>query len=367
MIRLRKILLIAVIYLTFNICQSVSACTNVTIKAADGSVIIGRSLEFSLDFHSNIRSSPRGRAFNTIAQDGKPGLSWKAKYGYIFLDGLGIDTVVDGMNETGLSFGELLFPGYAKYPDIPAGLDHQALPYMSFGDWVLGNFKTVDEVRSALSNVYVYLNTEPSLGTMTFPVHYIITDTTGKGIIIEYNDGNMHIYDSMGVMTNSPTYDWQTTNLQNYLHLSPFNPTSVSVNGEVFAVTGQGYGMIGIPGDISPPSRFVKMALYSHVAVTTRDAASALNMAEHLMNNVDVPQGIAREPHSGKYINDITQWVVFKDLTNKVFYYRTYNDLSLHAVTFSKVDLSEKAQRFMMPIASKEYVNDVSGPFTQSK
>ncbi len=365
--KLKKCLLLVAIFSMFNISYTASACTDVMVKAEDGSIIIGRSLEFSLDFHSNIRSSPEGRSFTTVTQNGASAMSWKAKYGYVYLDGLSIDTVVDGMNEVGLSFGELLFPGFASYPDIPAGHESQALPYMSFGDWVLGNFKTVSEVRQALSNVYPYLNLEPSLGAMTFPVHYIITDASGKGIVVEYNNKKMHIFDSIGIMTNSPTYDWQTTNLKNYLNLSPLNPSSVAVNGEVFAVTGQGYGMVGIPGDISPPSRFVKTAIYAHVALTTKNAVNALNMAEHLMNNVDIPQGIAREPQSGKYINDITQWVVFKDLTNKVFYYRTYNDLSLHAVKFSKINLSENAPRFSMPIASLEYVNDVSEQFIKSK
>lgn len=359
----KKSCFIAIISMTLAINQHVTACTNIMVKATDGTIIIARSMEFGADFNSNLNSSPRGRMFETKAPNNKTGLSWKAKYGYIFLDGLGIDTVVDGMNEVGLSFGALLFPGYAKYPTVPVGHDDHALPYMNFGDWILGNFKNVDEVRQALPTVYVYLNNVPSLGSTTFPVHYTITDVSGKGIIVEYVDGKMHIFDSIGVMTNSPTYDWHLTNLQNYLHLSPVNPPNVAVSGETFAVTGQGYGMIGMPGDISPPSRFVKSAVYSHVAVATPDASSALNMAEHLMNNVDIPKGIAREPESGKFANDITQWVVFKDLSNKIFYYHTYDNLSLHAVYLNKINLSEKAPRLKMPIMSKSYINDVTALF----
>ncbi|HLB57514.1 MAG TPA: choloylglycine hydrolase family protein, partial [Gammaproteobacteria bacterium] len=336
--------------------------------AQDGTVIIARSLEFALDFHSNLRSSPRGRQFNTVAPDGKPSISWKAKYGYVFVDGLDIDIVVDGMNEAGLSFGALLFPEYASYPTISAKNTHRALPYLSLGDWILGNFKTVDEVRKALPTVFLYLNKIPTLGNMTFPLHYAISDATGKGIVVEYVKGEMHIYDNkLGVMTNSPPYDWQLTNMINYIHLSPLNPPSVMSNGTLYAATGQGYGMLGLPGDISPPSRFVKIAVLSHLSLPVPDADSALNLAQHIMNNVDVVAGEAREQDSGKYLNDITQWVVFKDLTHRVFYYRTYEDLSLRAVSLSKIDLSENAPRLTMPMASKALAKDLTDQFEQSK
>lgn len=351
----------------FAASPSTDACTNIQITAKDGSIINARSMEFGEPFASNLRSSPRGRMFTTLAPDGKPGLSWKAKYGYVFLDGMNIDVAVDGMNEVGLSFGALLFPHFAKYADLTADHDSQALPYMNIGDWILSNFKTVDEVRNALPNIYIFLNKLPGLGDATFPLHYVISDASGKGIVVEYVDGKMHIYDSLGVMTNSPSYDWHVTNLTNYLHLTPTNPAPVKADGQIFAATGQGYGMIGLPGDISPPSRFVKSAVLMKVAIPADNAAGALNLAQHIMNNVDIPFGEAREPSNGNYFSDVTQWVVFKDLTNKVFYYRTYDDMTLHGVSLSKVDFSENAARMKMPITSKQYVNDMTDQFLKSK
>lgn len=355
--------LLVALLTALGLCRSAFACTNVLVKATDGTMLIARSMEFAQDMHSNLRTSTRGRAFNSLAPDGKPGLTWKAKYGYVYLDGMNIDAVVDGMNEVGLSYGALLFPGFAQYPGVTAGHDNQALPYMSFGDWVLGNFKTVDEVKQALNGVSLYPNKLPGLGDTIFPLHYSITDATGKGIIVEYVEGKMHVYDSIGVLTNSPTYDWQVVNMANYLHLAPTNPPAVVANGITYAVTGQGYGMIGLPGDISPPSRFVKTTVLMRLAVPTADAAGALNMAEHILNNVDIPLGEAREPQSGNYIDDVTQWVVFKDLTHKVFYYRTYADLSLHAVYMNKLDFANNAPRLMMTIASKEWVQDMTHQF----
>lgn len=344
-----------------------SACTDFRVQAKDGTVLITRSMEFGVDMGSNLRTSPRDRAFNLQTIDGKPALSWKAKYGYIYLDGLNIDNTVDGMNEAGLSFEALFFPGYAQYQTVPAGHENEAIPYMNIGDWILSNFKTIDEVRIALTNIYVVTEKLPGVGDMVFPLHFSIYDASGKGIVVEFTEGKMHIYDSIGVMTNSPDYKWHMVNMQNYLHLAPVNPSTVVANGVTFAANGQGFGMIGLPGDISPPSRFVKTAMLAHVALPVDTTLDAVNLAEHIINNVDIPLGLAREPVNGQSTSEKTEWVVFKDLTNKVFYYRTYNNMTLRSIPLSKLHFEANAPRLKMPIADKENVQDISDQFLQAK
>lgn len=361
--------LTAIMFATlFTLNTSAEACTDIRITAKDGTVLVARSLEFGLDFHSNIRTSPRDRLFTMTTPNNKPGLSWKAKYGYVFLDGLNTDVATDGMNEAGLSFEELYLPGYAGYQTVPAGQESKGLSYIRFGDWVLSNFKTVDEVKQALSGVYVYAEKIPGQGDMIFPLHFGVHDASGKSIVIEYVDGKMSVYDNkIGVFTNSPTYDWHLKNLLNYLHLMPVNPPAVVDHGVKFAVTGQGFGMIGLPGDISPPSRFVKAAVLTRVALPVDNAAGALNLAEHVMNNFDIPLGLAREPDQGNQpTNELTQWVVFKDLTHKVFYYRTYDNLTLRSVSLSQLNFAPGAERLKMPIASKPFVQDMTGQLLKS-
>lgn len=343
------------------------ACTDFSLKATDGSILITRSMEFALDMQSNLRSRNREQVFNMVGPEGKPGLRWKGKYGYVYLDGLNVDIAVDGMNEVGLSFGALLFPDFAIYQDVHTQTASQALPYLYFGDWVLSNFKTVDEVLKAIPHVVVINQTVPGMGNTIFPLHFSIHDATGKSVVVEYVNGKLNVYDNaIGVLTNSPTYGWHLTNLVNYLHLTPTNPQSIVDDGILFAATGQGFGMIGLPGDISPPSRFVKMAVLKRVVIPGIDAKSTLNLAEHLINNVDIPRGVAREPDSGKYTNDITQWVVFKDLTHKIFYYRTYGNLTLRSIDFSKLDFAPNAKHLKMAIANEQNVQDMTGQFAQS-
>jgi choloylglycine hydrolase len=347
--------------------QNAAACTDIQVKAKDGSVIVARSMEFAMDLQSNLRTSPRGRAFNLQTDDGKPAASWKAKYGYVFLDGMQVDAVIDGMNEAGLTIEDLFFPNFAGYQTVPAGQESKGLPYIHFGDWVLGNFKTVDEVRSALNNILVYAAKIPGQGDTIFPLHFAIYDASGKGIVVEYTHGQLNLYDSVGVMTNSPSYEWHLLNLTNYVHLTPTNPAPIAVDGMQFGATGQGYGMIGMPGDVSPPSRFVKMAALLHVALPANDDMQAINLAEHIINNVDIPFGLVREPQSDKYISESTEWVVFKDLTHRMFYYRTYTNMSLQGVNLAKINFAENAPRLKMPIANTQTINDLTDEFLKTK
>ncbi len=343
------------------------ACTDFKLTAKDGTVLITRSMEFALDLKSNLRNSNRGRKFTTTTPDNKPGIAWTAKYGYVFLDGLNHDVAIDGMNEVGLSFEYLYLPGETQYQTIPTGKASQSLPYIQLGDWILSNFKTVDEVRHALSDIYVYQTFLPGLGNMVFPLHASIFDASGKGIVVEFVKGNMIIYDNIGVMTNAPLYDWHVTNLRNFVNLSPFNPKPVIANGLSFAATGQGSGMMGLPGDVSPPSRFVKMSVMANTAYPAINAAGVLNLAEHLINNVDIPLGLSRAMDHGKVSSELTQWVVFKDLTHKILYYRTYENMSLRAVSFDGLNFAENAPRFKMPIAAPATIENVNAKLAATK
>lgn len=344
------------------------ACTDFKLTAKDGTLLITRSMEFGTDVNSSLRTSPEGRVFTTTSPNSKPGLTWKAKYGYVYLDGFGMDVALDGMNTAGLTFEFLYLPGETTYQSLPAGKDNQALPYMYFGDWVLSNFKTIDEVKQALSNIYVVAIIVPALGDAILPGHVSIYDASGKGIVVEFYNNQINVSDNIGVMTNSPKYDWHVTNLRNYINLSPVNPSPIVANGIIFAATGQGSGMVGLPGDASPPSRFVKTATLVKSTFQTDATAGVLNLAEHIINNVDIPNGLVRSTdNTGKITSDITQWVVFKDITHKVIYYRTYNDMTLRSVSFDQLDFTEKAPRLKMPLVGTPTTVDMNTKFKNSK
>lgn len=345
---------------------SSSACTDFKVTAKDGTVVIARSLEFAQDTHSNLISSPRGRTFSTTAPDGKPGMSWKATYGYVFVDGFNMGKTVDGMNEAGLSFEALYLPHFAEYQRVPQGADKRALPYMYVGDWILSNFNNINQVKQALPHLYVFAQKDPATGNMIFPIHFSIFDKSGRGIVVEYIKGKLHIYNNIGVFTNSPPYNWQTINLTNYLNLTPTNPTPVIANGVTYAATGQGYGLLGLPGDYTPPSRFIKTAVLTKLALPVNNATGAINEAEHIINNVDITLGSVRESETGPVVSELTQWVVFKDLTHGNLCYRTYDNMTLRCVSLAKINFAPKAPMLKMPLDNGPYTQDVSTQFTNT-
>lgn len=347
--------------------QQALSCTDFRITAKDGTVLITRSMEFSVDTQSNLRSAAKNKAFSNTAPDGKPALSWKSKFGYVYADGLNVALAVDGLNEKGLSFEYLYLPNETQYQKVPAGKNAQGISYLHLGDWILGNFETVDEVRSALANVFIYEQKIPELGDTVLPLHAAVFDASGKGIVVEFVDGKMYIHENkVGILTNSPTYDWHIANLRNYVNLSPYNPKALTTQGITFIATGQGSGMVGLPGDSSPPSRFVKAFVLAETALPVNNALEALNLGQHIINNVDIPRGLVRAKNGAEDQVETTQWVVFKDLTHKKFYYRTYDNMTVREIALKDVDFTEKAPELKMPMKGGAPIVDVTKAFIKS-
>ena len=127
-------------------CAYTFSCTNISIKAKDDAVIIGRSMEFGPSLESEIVTSSRGRIFNNTAPNGQPSLSWTATHGYVYLNFFHQDHAVDGMNEKGLSMGYLYLPGYTEYPKATDENIKRGIPYYQLGDWILSQFESVEDV-----------------------------------------------------------------------------------------------------------------------------------------------------------------------------------------------------------------------------
>lgn len=166
---------------------------------------------------------------------------------------------------------------------------------LGLGVWLLGQFATVDEVKAGLQEVAVWAAPIKQIGNQMPNQHLVLFDAGGKGIVIEYVDSKLHIYDNpVGVATNDPTFDWQLTNLQNYTGITGIN-TPVRKFGALEVRTGaSGSGLLGLPGDPMPPSRFVRLAVNRSNAAKPADARETVAMASHLINGVDSPRGTAR-------------------------------------------------------------------------
>jgi choloylglycine hydrolase len=318
----------------------VLACTDVRLIAGDGTPMTVRTMEFAADLNSELQVLPRGMQFVSPGPNGD-GLKWTSKYGYVSMNAWNQPVATDGLNEAGLGFGALYLPGETEYQSVAANEGAKALSNIRFGNWVLSNFATVEEVKAALPNVVVWGEMVPQLGSFS-PLHYVIHDKSGKSIVIEYVGGKVQVYDNtVGVLTNSPTYDWHLQNLRNFVNLTPVNAAPIKMGNVTYAGTGQGSGLHGLPGDPTPPSRFVMAAATAFLADKPKDATEALIVAEHLIDRVDIPKGLVRDySEGGKPTGDYTQWTTFRDHANKVYYWKTYNDPALRAVDLSALDFS---------------------------
>jgi choloylglycine hydrolase len=247
------------------------------------------------------------------------------------------------MNEKGLVGGILYFPGFAGYADATKAAPARSLAPWEVLTWALTSFATVAEVKAAIGEIAIVDIVEETM-KITPPVHYTLHDATGASLVIEPVEGKLKIYDNpLGVMTNSPSFDWHMTNLRNYLKLSPVNAEPLKIGAETFAPLGQGSGMLGIPGDPTPPSRFLRALGYTLSVEKKPSGPESVRLAEHIINNFDIPKGWVRDVHQGSEPLEYTQWSTVADVAKRVYYVKSYNDPVLRGIDLKNFDLDAKA------------------------
>ncbi|MFA5094132.1 MAG: choloylglycine hydrolase family protein [Candidatus Omnitrophota bacterium] len=342
---------LCVCFLALSVAAASFACSDFQVRAKDGTVVIGRSMEFPTDLHSRIIAVPRGQQFTSIGDKGVKGLTWTNKYGFFGIESFDIkNAYVEGMNEKGLAFDALMFTGAEYQPAEPG----KFVTVIDLCSWIMGNFATTDEARAGLPSINV---ANVTIKKMHGPLgmHVALHDASGKNLVIEFIDGKVNIYDNpLGVMTNRPDFPWQMNNLRNYINLDAHDRKDRSINGVKIDPTGVGSGMLGLPGDWTPPSRFVRIAFCVDEAQPAKDSVEAVNQAEHILNVVDIPRGVIKEnPAPFVRMEGFSQWVVIKDLTNLALYYKTYENTAWKKVDMKKFDLNPGAPQKAIPMDEK--------------
>jgi choloylglycine hydrolase len=285
---------------------------------------------------SKVLVVPAGKEFSGTLPDGGKGLTYTSRYAFVGANALGLPAILDGLNDQGLSVGLFYFPNYAKYTDVTDENKSRALAPQEFGTWVLANFATVDEVREAVKNIVLVPTPVPGLGSPQGAVagaHFFLQDKTGKSLVVEPVDGTLKVHDApLGVMANAPTYDWQMTNLAAYINLSAKDIDTAKLGPLTLTAFGSGAGMLGLPGDFTPPSRFVRAAMFSQAAAPNKTAGESVLAAFHILNQFDIPEGSVVNSAVGQPVNEITEWTSVADLQNLRWYFRTHKDQSIRMV-----------------------------------
>ena len=217
------------------------------------------------------------------------------KYGFIGngIQGSASPIFTDGINEHGLMGTLQNFPGYGHYntQESESNMDlHPAffVPYM------LGTCTSVEEVAEAVKHINL---TDELIFGANMSVHYIFSDTTGEAIIIEPDEDGITVHrNTIGVMTNAPGYDWQHTNLKNYVAVSNVHTPPRELLGESVSTFGNGTGgSFGLPGSYSSPDRFVRLAFAKDFAPLGKNEIDGITRMFDTFSVVYVPDGMLKE------------------------------------------------------------------------
>jgi choloylglycine hydrolase len=258
----------------------------------------------------------------------------------------------------------------AEYTPTTADNLSKSMSSIDFSNWILTSFASVDEVRAAVEGgeAVVAPTLLPGWPPQVQPFHWIVYDKSGKSLVIEPIGGKLVITDNpLGVFTNSPTFDWHVTNLRNYIALSPRDVPAVKLDGKTLQSFGMGAGMLGLPGDFTPPSRFVRAAVFSATAIPVADAKAGIFSGFHLLNNFDIPYGVARTNEGGGMHADETIFTVMRDPQALRMYYKSYEDQTIRMVDLNRFDLDAKEVMRMPTTADTQAVVDMSGKFLVKK
>ena len=278
---------------------------------------------------------------------------------------------MDGINEKGLAIGTFYFPTYAEYTPTTPQNQAKSMSSIDFSNWMLTQFcergrgACCDRERRGDRGA----DADPRLAAAVQPFHWIVYRQERQEP--RHRAASTASWCSttipLGVLTNSPSFDWHMTNLRNYIALSPRDVPPVKFDGKTFASFGMGAGMLGLPGDFTPPSRFVRAAVFSATAFAAPDASAGVFSGFHILNNFDIPHGVARTNEGGSVHADETLFTVMRDPQSLRMYYKSYNDQTIRMVDLNRFDLDAKDVMKLPTASDTQPVVDMSGKFQARK
>ncbi|MDK0972420.1 choloylglycine hydrolase [Clostridium perfringens] len=308
-------------------------CTGLALETKDGLHLFGRNMDIEYSFNQSIIFIPRN--FKCVNKSNKKELTTKYAVlgmGTIFDD---YPTFADGMNEKGLGCAGLNFPVYVSYSkeDIEGKTN---IPVYNFLLWVLANFSSVEEVKEALKNANI-VDIPISENIPNTTLHWMISDITGKSIVVEQTKEKLNVFDNnIGVLTNSPTFDWHVANLNQYVGLRYNQVPEFKLGDQSLTALGQGTGLVGLPGDFTPASRFIRVAFLRDAMIKNDKDSIDLIEFFHILNNIAMVRGSTRTVEEK---SDLTQYTSCMCLEKGIYYYNTYENNQINAIDMNKENL----------------------------
>lgn len=319
-------------------------CTAATYRTDD--FYMGRTLDYEFSYGEEITVMPRNFPLSF-----RHGGGTDRHYAIIGMAHVadGYPMFYDAVNEKGLGMAGLNFAASARYSEPEDG--KQNVAQFEFIPWVLSQFASLGQARSAIEKINLVGTTYDS----RYPaakMHWIIADKSGA-ITVEPTESGLKIYDNApGVLTNEPPFDMQLFNLNNYMRLSPKQPENSFSDALDLGTYSRGMGGLGLPGDLSSMSRFVRAAFTKLNSLSGSGEAESVGQFFHILGSVEQVRGCC-EVAQDKY--EITIYTSCFNADNGVYYYTTYNNRRITAVDMHRENLdSDSLARY--PMLDKEDV-----------
>ena len=316
-------------------------CTAITFKTKD--FYFGRTLDYEFSFGEEVTITPRNYEIkfsnNTIL---------KNHYSIIGMAHIcnNYPLYYDAINEHGLAIAGLNFTRNAVYNDEVNDKDN--VSQYEFILWILSQSKNIDEAKALLSKINI-TNKPFSDKIPPASLHWIISDKD-SAITIESTKEGLNIYDNeVGVLTNNPPFNIQMENLKKYNKLSPKSPEYIEDNKD-YSSYSRGLGAVGLPGDLSSKSRFVRAYFVKKNSKAGKQEEESVNQFFHILNSVEQQHGCC-EVENNKY--EKTIYTSCCNATQGIYYYSTYENHQISKIEIFKEDLS-KNELISYPIIRKE-------------
>ena len=305
-------------------------CTAAAYKTKD--LYFGRTLDYECSYGEEVVVTPRNYPFHFLEMG-----DMDSHYAMIGMAHVaqGCPLYYDAVNEKGLAIAGLNFVGNAHYNKPVEGRENVAVFELIW--WLLGSCATVKECREKLAKINL---TDTTFGGLpTAQRHWMIADKDETITLESVKDG-IHVYDNpVRVLANNPTFPEQMFALNNYMHLSVKPPQNLFAKGLPLTVYSRGMGALGLPGDLSSQSRFVRAAFVNMNSVSGDSENESMGQFFHILGAVDQQNGCC-ELESGEY--EKTIYTSCCNTTRGIYYYNTYNNRQISAVDMHRADLDGK-------------------------
>lgn len=306
-------------------------CTAITYKTKEH--YFGRNLDYEFSYHETVTVTPRRFPFEFRHMGGS--VEHYAMIGMAFVQS-DYPLYYDATNEAGLSVAGLNFPYNACYPPYAKGKDNVA-PF-EFIPYILSTCKDVAEARRALERMNV-CDEDFSEALPHSPLHWMIADREECIVVEPMKDGIKIFDDPVGVLTNNPTFDFHMTNLCNYLNVTREEPTSRFAANFELTPYSRGMGSIGLPGDLSSASRFVKATFTKLNSAAGESEVESVSQFFHILGSVEQQKGCCKVEKGFEH----TIYSSCCNIDRGIYYYTTYDNSRITGVDMNREDLGSSA------------------------